>query len=385
MRSGFYANQSKHPSPAQKVFPHQNYFPEIAKSFVAEIFQQQKTVFVVACENFRRAETEFSQMHGDLHEWCDDFTSARSVHQNRGFISISQAKIFSCGSVAGQRLKCCRLPFCNFEKFWRQIHLSSSRCQFINSGACLSQSRDKSPSVALLAMSVGSMPSLCACASRIFSNSRKRRNSASLGRWNLCRKISGCLSGGNGKSGSDGFQQSFAAARTTSSAAECFQTAVARRRHRQYPPSVRGSKQKTAGGNTAMASFSRHCQNSRKMASAGRFKIELPFTRQTESASTVGGLRTFLDQSRAGFLMPREPVFGFELGFQFVRERLQIMRVVARINFHFFRQRPPRPIGFLRAFVQFHAEKFFHERNSSQTAVRPATARQASCRKSRTA
>ena len=51
-------------------------------------------------------------------------------------------------------------------------HFINSRCQFINSGACRSQSRARSPSVARLAMSVGSMPSLCACASRRFSNSR---------------------------------------------------------------------------------------------------------------------------------------------------------------------------------------------------------------------
>jgi hypothetical protein len=37
------------------------------------------------------------------------------------------------------------------------------------------------------------------------------------------------------------------------------------------------------------------------------------------------------------------------------------MRVVARVNFHSFRQRTPRPIGFLRTFVQLHAEKIFNE------------------------
>lgn len=41
--------------------------------------------------------------------------------------------------------------------------LNNSRCQFISSGACFSQLRARSPSTALGAMSVGSMPSLCAC------------------------------------------------------------------------------------------------------------------------------------------------------------------------------------------------------------------------------
>ena len=38
------------------------------------------------------------------------------------------------------------------------------------------------------------------------------------------------------------------------------------------------------------------------------------------------------------------------------------MRVIAGIFFHSFSQRAHRPIRFLRAFFQFHAEKFFHER-----------------------
>ncbi len=37
------------------------------------------------------------------------------------------------------------------------------------------------------------------------------------------------------------------------------------------------------------------------------------------------------------------------------------MGVVTGIDLHFFRERPARPVGFLRAFVEFHAEKFFHE------------------------
>jgi hypothetical protein len=52
-----------------------------------------------------------------------------------------------------------------------QNHCNNSRCQFINSGARWFQSRDKSPSAERLAISVGSMPSLCAWASRRFSSS----------------------------------------------------------------------------------------------------------------------------------------------------------------------------------------------------------------------
>ena len=41
-------------------------------------------------------------------------------------------------------------------------HFNNSRCQFISSAACLSQSRARSPMTDLLAMSVGSMASSCA-------------------------------------------------------------------------------------------------------------------------------------------------------------------------------------------------------------------------------
>ena len=74
--------------------------------------------------------------------------------------------------------------------------LSNSRCQFINPGAYLSQSRARSPIVALLAMSVGSKPSSCACLSRRFSISRKRRNSSSVGRLEKCRMTCGNFAGG---------------------------------------------------------------------------------------------------------------------------------------------------------------------------------------------
>ena len=42
------------------------------------------------------------------------------------------------------------------------------------------------------------------------------------------------------------------------------------------------------------------------------------------------------------------------------------MRVVARVNFHPLSERTLRPVGFLRAFVQLHAKKFFHERAQAE-------------------
>ncbi len=43
----------------EKFFRIEIIFQQSRKCFVAEIFQQQKAVFVVARENSRRAETEF--------------------------------------------------------------------------------------------------------------------------------------------------------------------------------------------------------------------------------------------------------------------------------------------------------------------------------------
>ena len=37
------------------------------------------------------------------------------------------------------------------------------------------------------------------------------------------------------------------------------------------------------------------------------------------------------------------------------------MRVVAGVSLHFFRERTPCPVGFLRTFIELHAEVFFHQ------------------------
>jgi hypothetical protein len=197
---------------------------------------------------------------------------------------------------------------------WCANYFNNSRCQFINSGACLSQSRARSPSVALLAMSVGSMPSLCACASRIFSSSRKRRNSASLGRRNLCRKISGCLLGRNCEPGLDGFQQSFAAARGHLGRQDVIERLL------------RGG-----GLGDIHHAFVTQDKKRRTAISDGFFLAPLPKLAQNGEGRAVQDgtalhapngigvhdlrLRTFFNQARTGFLMPREAAFGFERGF----------------------------------------------------------------------
>jgi hypothetical protein len=93
--------------------------------------------------------------------------------------------------------------------------------------------------------------------------------------------------------------------------------------------------------------------------------MELPLTRQTESASTMrlanirqSTARRIPGATRGGLFL--------EFKLQPVRERFQIMRVVARVNFHPFGQRTPRPVGLLRTFVQLHAEKFFDERTQAE-------------------
>ena len=88
--------------------------------------------------------------------------------------------------------------------------------------------------------------------------------------------------------------------------------------------------------------------------------------RQTESLSATGGLRTVSNQPRAGFLVPGEPSHLLKFKLQLVGERFEMMRVVAGVGFHLFGERTPRPIGFLRGLVQFHAEKFFHERTQAK-------------------
>lgn len=53
----------------------------------------------------------------------------------------------------------CCTPLLNLRRVGSLCYASNSRCQFINLGMCLSQSRANSSSVARLAMSVASMPS----------------------------------------------------------------------------------------------------------------------------------------------------------------------------------------------------------------------------------
>ena len=72
------------------------------------------------------------------------------------------------------------------------------------------------------------------------------------------------------------------------------------------------------------------------------------------------------DEPGATFLMPREPVFGGEFGAHFFFQRLEETRVVAGVFYHARRERTLRPIGFLRPFVELHAEKFFHERTETE-------------------
>ena len=64
--------------------------------------------------------------------------------------------------------------------------------------------------------------------------------------------------------------------------------------------------------------------------------------------------------------MPGKAPLGFQLKLQLVRQRLQIMCVVARVNFHPLRQRSPRPVGFLRTLVQLHAKELFGERTQAE-------------------
>ena len=81
-------------------------------------------------------------------------------------------------------------------------------------------------------------------------------------------------------------------------------------------------------------------------------------------------------QARAGFPLPAQAIPGFQIGFQTIGQRLQVMGVVARVGFHPFGQRPPRPIGFLRAFVEGHAKVFGHEMCETELAVSEQTAGQ---------
>jgi len=67
------------------------------------------------------------------------------------------------------------------------------------------------------------------------------------------------------------------------------------------------------------------------------------------------------DEARATFLVHASRPLARSSEFNFSSSGLEIMRVVAGVNLHFFREGDAAPSRLLRTFVQFHAEKFFHE------------------------
>jgi len=77
-------------------------------------------------------------------------------------------------------------------------------------------------------------------------------------------------------------------------------------------------------------------------------------------------LRTGGHQTSAGFAEPLQASFPLQLGFQEIRQRLEVKRVVARIGLHADRQRPARPIGFLGAFLQRHSQMPGDQRGQAQ-------------------
>ena len=90
-------------SQRKKFFRLEFIFQQARECFVAEVFDQQKPPFVIMGENRWHAETKLMEMLIDLNERHHDFGNPQSVHEDCGLDALSQAKVFSHGSVAGER------------------------------------------------------------------------------------------------------------------------------------------------------------------------------------------------------------------------------------------------------------------------------------------
>ena len=126
---------------------------------------------------------------------------------------------------------------------------------------------------------------------------------------------------------------------------------------------------KNGGRFAAMASLSRQCHNSRRTASAGRLSSVAAFNAPDGVQIRRAQPRRIVNEPGAGFLLPGEPVLLLEFRLQLVRERLKVMRVVARVTLHALGERPPRPVGFLRPFLQLHPQIMFNQMAQAKLAM----------------